>query len=132
MALAETIDIVFLGALSPDEENSIGRTRFAAWYSEAYRPKDMPSDKDTMIRVVREYETKVYNLSGTHKIQWNVLIRLLHEQGVAKTAIEIRNMHHHFVHGAALSRSFYIYLAELVETAEDWGSVNRNKRSSKG
>lgn len=37
---------------------------------------------------------QVYNHSGTHKIQWNVLIRLLHEQGVAKTAIEVRNMHH--------------------------------------
>ncbi|KAG8410542.1 hypothetical protein J3458_017294 [Metarhizium acridum] len=126
MALAETIDIFFLGTLSPDEENSTGRTRFAARYSEAYRPKDMPvpafrglnralplkqackpygafacsvlwsqSDTDTMIRVVPENETKVYNHSGTHKIQWNVLIRLLHEQGVAETAIEIRNMHHH-------------------------------------
>ncbi|TFB00318.1 hypothetical protein CCMA1212_007946 [Trichoderma ghanense] len=42
MALAETIDIVFLGTFSPVEENSIGCTRFAAWYSEAYRPKAMP------------------------------------------------------------------------------------------
>lgn len=126
MALAETIDTIFLGTLSSVKENSLGRTRFAAWYSEAYRPKDMPvpafqglnralslkqacrpygalpcpilwsqSDIDTMIRVVRENETRVYNHSGTHKIQWNVLIRLLHEQGVAKTDIEIRNMHHH-------------------------------------
>lgn len=114
MALAETIDIVFLGTFSPVEENSIGCTRFAAWYSEAYRPKAMPvpafqglnralplkqackpygafacsvlwsqSDTDTMIRVVRKNETKAYNHSRTHKIQWSVLIRLLHEEEIA-------------------------------------------------
>ncbi|KAK9443474.1 hypothetical protein VB005_02753 [Metarhizium brunneum] len=42
LCLAESIDIVFLGALK-DDELSFFASKFAVWYGKARRPKSMPT-----------------------------------------------------------------------------------------
>ncbi|RYP53982.1 hypothetical protein DL768_001132 [Monosporascus sp. mg162] len=124
LALAESIDAVFLGTLSSTINPFTDI--YAAWYGAAYRPQDMPppafrglnralplkqgckpfgahsirflcsrTDMDTMIQVSRDFETAIYNPEHSSSINWELIASLLRERGVDKNVAEIQKIYRH-------------------------------------
>ncbi|RYP35222.1 hypothetical protein DL767_003888 [Monosporascus sp. MG133] len=124
LALAESIDVVFLGTLSSTINPFTDI--YAAWYGAAYRPQDMPppafrglnralplkqgckafgahsisflcsrTDMDTMIQVSRDFETAIYNPEHSSSINWELIASLLRERGVDKNVAEIQKIYRH-------------------------------------
>jgi len=124
LALAESIDAVFLGTL--DSDINPFADLYATWYGKAHRPKDMPapafrglnralplkqgckpfgahamsllcsrSDMNTFIQVTRDHETAIYGHLPTRPIRWERIASLLRERGVNKDKAQIRNIYDH-------------------------------------
>jgi len=118
LALAESIDAVFLGTLNSDINPFADL--YVAWYGKAHRPRDMPapafrdlnralplkkgskpfgahamsllcsrSDMKTFIQVTRDHEIAIYGHLSTRPIRWERIANLLRERGVNKDKAQI-------------------------------------------
>ncbi|OAA53903.1 Homeodomain-like protein [Niveomyces insectorum RCEF 264] len=149
IALAESIDAVFLGTLDPDMHSAADR--FASWYGKTHRPKDMPApafrglnralplkqgckplgahaisqlctrrEMNIFIQISHDEEKAIYAHQPSQTIRWELLLHHLRERGVKKDIAQIRSIYNHLSRRPA--SGFISY--KLSKWRFNWGKVH--------